>query len=106
MGPVLDGVACVPDLDVDESIIDAPRVLAIQAEPAEAKPNEAVAYRALLVDRLAGLRNTDAFVASNDAPAGSPDYFGSGYTDASGAYWQEINLQALSQQQQFLSISA
>ena len=61
---------------------------------------------ALLIDRLAGLRNTDAFVASNDAPEGSPDYFGSGYTDASGAYWQEINLQALSQQPQFLSISA
>ena len=61
---------------------------------------------ALLVDRLAGLRNTDAFTASAEAPAGSPDYFGSGYTDASGAYWQELNLQALSQQTQFLSISA
>ena len=36
----------------------------------------------------------------------SPDYFGSGYTDANGVYWQEINLQALSQQPQFLSISA
>ena len=61
---------------------------------------------ALLVDRLAGLRNTDAFVSSSDAPEGSPEYFGSGYTDASGAFWQEINLQALSQQPQFLSISA
>ena len=61
---------------------------------------------ALLIDRLAGLRNTDAFVASGSAPDGSPDYFGSGYTDASGAHWQEINLQTLSQQPQFLSISA
>lgn len=61
---------------------------------------------ALLIDRLAGLRNTDAFVSSNGAPDGAPDYFGSGYTDASGAYWQEINLQSLSQQPQFLSISA
>jgi twitching motility protein PilI len=61
---------------------------------------------ALLIDRLAGLRNTDAFVSSSDAPAGSPDYFGSGFTDANGAYWQEINLQALSQQPHFLSISA
>ena len=51
-------------------------------------------------------RNTDALVSSGEAPAGSPGYFGSGYTDASGAYWQEINLQALSQQPQFLSISA
>jgi twitching motility protein PilI len=61
---------------------------------------------ALLVDRLAGLRNTDAFTASSEAPAGSPAYFGSGYTDAGGVFWQELNLQALSQQPQFLSISA
>jgi twitching motility protein PilI len=61
---------------------------------------------ALLIDRLAGLRGMDAFTASSDPPPGSPDYFGSGYTDAEGAHWQEINLQALSQQPQFLSISA
>ncbi|HZY19834.1 MAG TPA: chemotaxis protein CheW [Ramlibacter sp.] len=61
---------------------------------------------ALLIDRLAGLRNLDAFTSSSEPPEGSPDYFGGGYTDASGAYWQEINLQALSQQPQFLSISA
>lgn len=61
---------------------------------------------ALLIDRLAGLRNPEAFRSSSEPPAGSPGYFGSGYTDANGAYWQEINLQALSQQPQFLSISA
>jgi twitching motility protein PilI len=61
---------------------------------------------ALLIDRLAGLRNMEAFTASTAPPEGSPPYFGSGYTDTSGAYWQEINLQALSQQPQFLSISA
>lgn len=61
---------------------------------------------ALLIDRLAGLRNMDAFTASTAAPPGSPEFFGSGYTDASGVFWQELNLQALSQQPQFLSISA
>jgi twitching motility protein PilI len=61
---------------------------------------------ALLIDRLAGLRHLDAFSSSCEPPEGSPDYFGSGYTDANGAYWQELNLQALSQQPQFLSISA
>lgn len=61
---------------------------------------------ALLVDRLAGLRNAEAFTSSSEPPAGSPEYFGSGFTDGGGAYWQEINLQALSQQPQFLSISA
>ncbi len=61
---------------------------------------------AILVDRLAGLRALDAFQSSSPAPAGSPGWFGSLYTDSSGACWQEINLQALSQQPQFLSISA
>jgi twitching motility protein PilI len=61
---------------------------------------------ALLIDRLAGLRNVDAFVTSSEPPSGSPNYFGMGYTDATGAFWQEINLQLLSQQSQFLSISA
>jgi len=61
---------------------------------------------ALLIDRLAGLRNVDAFTASSEPPQGSPAYFGSTYTDANGAQWQEINLQALSRQPQFLSISA
>jgi twitching motility protein PilI len=61
---------------------------------------------ALLIDRLSGLRNLDAFSSSCEPPEGAPEYVGSGYTDANGAYWQEINLQALSQQPQFLSISA
>lgn len=61
---------------------------------------------ALLIDRLVGLRGLDAFSSSCEPPEGSPSYFGSGYTDANGVYWQEINLQALSQQPQFLSISA
>ncbi len=61
---------------------------------------------ALLVDRLAGLRNLEAFASSSEPAADSPAWFGSGYTDAAGVRWQEINLQALSQQPQFLSISA
>lgn len=61
---------------------------------------------ALLIDRLAGLRNMDAFSSSSPPPDGAPDYFGTGYTDAGGTHWQEINLQALSQQPTFLSIGA
>lgn len=61
---------------------------------------------ALLIDRLAGLRNMDAFASSSPPPEGAPQYFGSGYTDPSGAYWQELDLQALSQQPTFLSIGA
>lgn len=42
---------CVPNVDTDESIIRAPRVIAIKAEPAEGKPDQAVSYTALLVDQ-------------------------------------------------------
>ena len=61
---------------------------------------------ALLIDRLSGLRNMSAFASSTPPPEGAPDYFGTEYTDNQGAQWQELNLQALSQQPQFLSISA
>ena len=53
-GPVLfslAALACVPDLDSDESTVREPRVIAIQAEPAEAAPNAEVTYRALYVDQ-------------------------------------------------------
>ena len=43
-------VGCVPDFDDDLSIVVAPRVLAVRAEPAEAKPNEVVTLSALVVD--------------------------------------------------------
>lgn len=61
---------------------------------------------ALLVDRLAGLRSTDAFVASEPPPEDAPVFFGTTYLDSSGIRWQELNLQALSQHPAFLSISA
>lgn len=61
---------------------------------------------ALLVDRLAGLRGTEAFVASEPPSADAPAFFGSTYLDSSGARWQELNLQVLSQDSVFLSISA
>lgn len=61
---------------------------------------------ALLVDRLAGLRGTDAFVASEPPAEGDPVFYGSTYIDSDGTRWQELNLQALSQHTAFLSISA
>lgn len=61
---------------------------------------------ALLIDRLAGLRATDAFVLSEPPDDDAPDFFGSTYFDAAGSRWQELNLQVLSQHPAFLSISA
>ena len=47
---MLSVVACVPDLDTDESRVDAPRVLAVVAEPAESRPGTKVTYTALIAD--------------------------------------------------------
>ncbi len=61
---------------------------------------------ALLVDRLVGLRGAEAFTAAQAPNADAPAWAGHVYTDEEGAQWQEVNLQALSQQPQFLSIGA
>ncbi len=61
---------------------------------------------ALLADRLEGLRSVDSFASAALPLAGGPAYFGNVYTDANGEHWQEINLESLSQQPSFLSISA
>lgn len=59
---------------------------------------------ALLVDRLTGLRTMDAFSASAAPGEQAPAYFGHVYTDMDGEPWQEINLQTLSQTQDFIAI--
>lgn len=61
---------------------------------------------ALMVNGLAGLRHREAFSGSVTPAEGAPAYFGPRYTDLAGEPWQEINLRALSQLPQFLSISA
>lgn len=61
---------------------------------------------ALLVDGLAGLRKRESFSAAVASPQGAPAYFGNRFTDLDGVSWQEINLQSLSQQSEFLRISA
>jgi twitching motility protein PilI len=61
---------------------------------------------ALLIDKLSGLRNPDAFADFTERAVDSPDYFGNTYIDVNGVSWQEINLQRLAQQAHFLTISA
>ncbi|MGR4869071.1 chemotaxis protein CheW [Variovorax sp. LARHSF232] len=61
---------------------------------------------ALLIDRLVGLRGVEAFVSSKPPAEDAPAWTGVSYTDEAGEEWQEVNLQALSQQPQFLSIGA
>jgi len=44
-------LACTPEFDNRASTVDAPRVLGVQAMPAEAPPGGAVSYRILVVDQ-------------------------------------------------------
>jgi twitching motility protein PilI len=59
---------------------------------------------ALVIDALIGLRRQDAFVGVFGAPDGSPEYFGQRLSDAQGVYWQELNLQTLARNAEFLSV--
>jgi twitching motility protein PilI len=61
---------------------------------------------ALLIDRLAGLRNQEAFKDFSEKAPDAPEFFGNQYFDQNGATWQEINLQLLAQQTHFLTIGA
>ncbi|MFV0681140.1 chemotaxis protein CheW [Ottowia sp.] len=62
---------------------------------------------ALLVDRLIGLRTSEDFSSSDEIlKTDALFYFSTIYTDFNGQQWQEVNLQLLSQHQQFLGIGA
>ncbi len=61
---------------------------------------------ALFVDRLEGLRSAESFKESMKPEENAPSYFGHTYIDLNGVHWQEINLQLLSQQNNFLNINA
>lgn len=60
----------------------------------------------LLIDRLAGLRKQNDFVDFSVRQPDAPEFFGNQYVDRQGASWQEINLQRLAQQLEFLAIAS
>jgi len=61
---------------------------------------------AVLVDRLAGLRNTSQLTRLPDPAEPRPAFAGARYRDGDGRVWQEIDLSRLAQQEQFLGIAA
>lgn len=62
---------------------------------------------AILVDRLAGLRDSEQLerLAHNGSDP-RPGFAGSAWRDAQGRVWQELNLAALAQDPQFLDVAA
>lgn len=61
---------------------------------------------ALLIDQLVGLRGLEAFTASQTPAPDAAPWLGASYTSAQGERWQELNLQVLAQQPEFLGIGA
>jgi twitching motility protein PilI len=63
---------------------------------------------ALLVDKLAGLRNAEQLSAEpvdDSAAAERPAFAGARWRDADGRVWQEIELTALAGHEQFLGVA-
>jgi twitching motility protein PilI len=64
---------------------------------------------ALLVDRLAGLRNADQLSAvdapGSDTDGPQPSFAGPRWRDSEGRVWQEIELAALAGHEQFLGVA-
>lgn len=61
---------------------------------------------ALLIDRLVGLRSATMFVGAVPSASGALPVFSQLLTDAEGIQWQELNLQALLDWPDFLSVAA
>ena len=59
----------------------------------------------LLIDKLAGLRKQDDFIDFSAPEPGAAAFFGNQYVDNNGSSWQEINLQMLARQVDFLTIA-
>lgn len=58
------------------------------------------------IDRLLGLRNPSMFSAVGPNPEGAPSYFIRSLVDQQGQAWQELDLQALVAEPEFLAIAA
>ena len=58
------------------------------------------------IDRLLGLRNPSMFSAVGSNPEGAPSYFTRSLVDLQGQPWQELDLQALVAEPEFLAIAA
>ncbi len=84
-----------------------------RSQPLELRKTEArmVAFNpsleinsALVIDRLLGLRNRNAFVSVEPAGADAPDWLGHTMIDADQGVWLEVNMQRLSQSPRFLTV--
>jgi twitching motility protein PilI len=86
-----------PTMAAPETVREQARLLALNANLGS--------HCALLVEKLAGLRSADQLTAEPAADGERPAFAGARWRDADGRLWQEIDLPALAQHEQFVAIA-
>ncbi|MDO9438443.1 chemotaxis protein CheW [Hydrogenophaga sp.] len=101
-------------------VIDLARLVERPAECSAGAPTDRITSESRLVslhaafsvnaviwiDRLLGLRNLSMFSATGANPEGAPLYFTRTLVDLQGQVWQELDLQSLVADPEFLAIAA
>ena len=96
-------LAALPGVDAPDAPSGQSRV---SAESRLVSLHPALDVNAVLwVDRLLGLRNPNMFTALGESLGGAPAYFGRILVDAEAVSWQELDMQALAKDSQFLDIT-
>lgn len=97
-GFLLQGGAARPAQRASERVTSDSRLVSLHA---------ALGFNAVLwIDRLLGLRNPGAFRSVAERPADAPAFITRLLIDESGQAWQELDLQLLVSEPEFLAIAA
>ena len=86
-----------PTVSAPDSVREHARLLALNVNLGS--------HCALLIEKLAGLRSAEQLTAEPASEARRPSFAGARWRDADGRVWQEIDLPALAQHEQFLGIA-
>lgn len=93
----LSAPGSVPDARVADRITSESRLVSLHA---------ALGVNAVLwIDRLLGLRNPSMFASVDESAVRPQSWFGRHLIDPQGRGWQELNLQSLAADAEFLSIA-
>jgi twitching motility protein PilI len=87
-----------PTMSAPDAVRDNARLVALNANLGS--------HSALLIEKLAGLRNAGQLTVEPVDAAPRPAFAGPRWRDGDGRVWQEIDLPALAQNEQFLGIGA
>ena len=86
-----------PTMSASDAVREHSQLLALNANLGS--------HCALLIEKLAGLRSADQLTAEPAEDGPHPSFAGARWRDADGRVWQEIDLPALAQNDQFLGIA-